>query len=151
MGTIGQRVEEKYRPLVWKKKKKIRYSGTWGKRALLARRIEKYSSIIQSTKTLLGKVEQDDNERREDLEDTMRRAQEVCERSRTEQQRLEVEYKEFQNRSYVPQRRRQRKTEMKQEENFDDCRHYKTSFSQAVLVPTVTELFDSYVKSEPNY
>ncbi|KAK6009230.1 hypothetical protein OSTOST_25869 [Ostertagia ostertagi] len=75
-------------------------------RTNIAKKLVEYVSAIESTKSLLDMVEPDDNETREELENTLRNVQEMHEKTKNDQQRLEAQYKEFRNRSYGPRKKK---------------------------------------------
>ncbi|XGW24223.1 hypothetical protein V3C99_005982 [Haemonchus contortus] len=115
-------------------------------RAVLAKRIVEYVSAIESTKSLLEMVEPDDNETREELENTLRNVRQMHEKTKKDQERLEAQYKEFQNRSFGP-RRKKRCSVDRSNTAHDDA---TVSTDDASSEPDPKPLFDTTVKVEPH-
>ncbi|PIO56022.1 hypothetical protein TELCIR_22584 [Teladorsagia circumcincta] len=113
-------------------------------RANIAKKLVEYVTAIESTKSLLDMVEPDDNETREELENTLRNVQEMHEKTKNDQQRLEAQYKEFRNRSYGP-RKKKRYVQEKQSTTTEEA---PVSTDNGTPEPEPKELFDSFVKVE---
>ncbi|KAL6731709.1 hypothetical protein Aduo_002544 [Ancylostoma duodenale] len=118
-------------------------------RAVLAKKIKQYTAAVYSTKDLLSLVEHDDLDTREELEDTLKRNQDMLEKTTQEQLELIVLHRKFQTKvTKARMRRMAADTALEPGELIalapatDILRNKETK-------PNVTELFDSTVKKEP--
>ncbi|KAK6057770.1 hypothetical protein COOONC_04671 [Cooperia oncophora] len=114
-------------------------------RAGIAKKLVEYVSAIESTKSLLEMVEPEDSETREELENTLRNVREMHDKTKNDQKRLEAQYKDFQNRSFGP-RRKKRYVPESQSTAQDDA---PVSTDNGSPEPD-PQLFDHIVKLEPD-